>query len=143
MEVVEHGIRIAEIRAQVLVERLLRELGESNLVLEILIGEQIEVLHKPRKGRIHAVFARARNCAIIGGNVYRGAAQPVLRGGYVFSDACTGMTWAVNAAGSGPQALVKVADGPSGIAGYGEDEAGELYAADLGGRIYRVTATSR
>jgi glucose/arabinose dehydrogenase len=82
-------------------------------------------------------------CAIIGGNVYRGAAQPVLRGGYVFSDACTGITWAINAAGSGPQALVKVADGPSGIAGYGEDEAGELYAAALDGRIYRVTATSR
>ena len=82
-------------------------------------------------------------CAVIGGNVYRGAAQPVLRGGYVFSDECTGITWAVNAAGSGPQALVKVADGPSGIAGYGEDEAGELYAAALDGHIYRVTATSR
>jgi glucose/arabinose dehydrogenase len=82
-------------------------------------------------------------CAIIGGDVYRNAAQPVLRGGYVFSDACTGITWAVNAAGSGPQALVKVADGPSGIAGYGEDEAGELYAAALDGRIYRVTATAR
>ncbi len=88
-------------------------------------------------------YAHDFGCSVIGGNVYRGAAQQVLRGGYVFSDACSGLTWAVNAAGSGSQALVKVADGPSGIAGYGEDEAGELYAADLDGHIYRVTATAR
>jgi glucose/arabinose dehydrogenase len=82
-------------------------------------------------------------CAVIGGNVYRGSAYPVLKGGYVFSDECTGITWAVNAAGSGPQALVQVADVGGGIAGYGEDEAGELYAAALGGQLYRVTAAAR
>jgi len=88
-------------------------------------------------------YAQTFGCAVIGGNVYRGTAQPALRGGYVFTDTCTGSTWAVDAAGSGTQALVKVADGPGGIAGYGEDEAGELYAADLDGNIYRVTATAR
>lgn len=82
-------------------------------------------------------------CAVIGGNVYRGSASPVLRGGYVFSDECTGITWAVNAAASGAQSLVQVAAAPGGIAGYGESESGELYAADLGGSIYGVSASSR
>ena len=83
------------------------------------------------------------HCAVIGGNVYRGSAYPVLKGGYVFSDECSGFTWAVNAAANGTQALVQVGSGASGIAGYGEDEAGELYAADLGGQLYRVTGVAR
>jgi glucose/arabinose dehydrogenase len=82
-------------------------------------------------------------CAVIGGNVYRGSAYQVLRGGYVFSDECTGLVWAVNAAGSGAQALVQVGSGAGLIAGYGEDEAGELYAVALGGQLYRVTAAAR
>ena len=82
-------------------------------------------------------------CAIIGGNVYRGSAYPALKGGYLFTDTCTGITWGVAATGSGTQALVQVADGPGDIAGFGESEAGELYAADLGGRVYRVVGTTR
>jgi glucose/arabinose dehydrogenase len=82
-------------------------------------------------------------CAVIGGNVYRGSAYPLLKGGYVFSDECSGITWALAAGGSGPQALVQVAGASAGIAGYGESEAGELYAADLGGQLYRVSAVSR
>jgi hypothetical protein len=88
-------------------------------------------------------YSHDSGCAVIGGNVYRGSAYPVLKGGYVFNDECTGITWAVNAAGSGPQALIQVADIGGGIAGYGEDEAGELYAAALGGQLYRVTAAPR
>ena len=82
-------------------------------------------------------------CAIIGGDVYRGSAYPLLKGGYVFSDECSGNTWALNAAGTGPQALVQVDKAVSGIAGYGESEAGELYAADLSGNIYRVSGVAR
>ena len=41
------------------------------------------------------------------------------------------------------QSLVQVAAASSGIAGFGEDEAGELYAADLGGQIYRISAVKR
>lgn len=82
-------------------------------------------------------------CAVIGGVVYRGAAFPALRGGYLFSDECTGITWALDAGGAGEQALVEVAEGPEGIAGYGEDEAGELYAAALDGEVYRISAVAR
>jgi hypothetical protein len=38
---------------------------------------------------------------------------------------------------------VQVGSGAGLIAGYGEDEAGELYAAALGGQLYRVTAAAR
>jgi glucose/arabinose dehydrogenase len=82
-------------------------------------------------------------CAVIGGHVYRGSAYPVLKGGYVFSDECSGLVWAVKATATGPQALVQVAGTSGGIAGYGEDEAGELYAADLGGQVYRVSGAAR
>ncbi len=88
-------------------------------------------------------YDHGSGCAVIGGNVYRGAAQPLLRGGYVFSDECTGLTWALDSAKSGQQALVQVSGAAAGIAGYGEDEAGELYAADLGGQLYRITAVAR
>ena len=88
-------------------------------------------------------YAHDFGCAVIGGVVYRGSASPLLKGGYVFSDECTGLVWAVNAAATGRQALVQVADVPDGIAGYGEDASGELYAADLSGTIYRISAVAR
>jgi len=82
-------------------------------------------------------------CAVIGGNVYRGDAYPILRGGYLFSDECTGTAWALDAGAAGMQTPIQVGKAPDGIAGYGEDEAGELYAASLGGTIYRISATAR
>ena len=80
--------------------------------------------------------------AVIGGYVYRGP-QAVLRGGYLFSDNYSGRIWAIAAAGDGPNALVQVGQAAIGVAGYGEDEDGELYAADLDGSIYRVVGTAR
>lgn len=88
-------------------------------------------------------YSHEFGCAVIGGNVYRGDASPTLRGGYLFTDECTGITWAIDAGAAGPQALVQVARAPAGIAGYGEDEAGELYAANLDGSIYRISAETR
>ncbi|MEO8468611.1 MAG: PQQ-dependent sugar dehydrogenase [Chloroflexota bacterium] len=88
-------------------------------------------------------YGHGSGCAVIGGNVYRGSGQPLLKGGYIFTDECTGLVWAVDSAKSGQQALVQVAAASSGIAGFGEDEAGELYAADLGGQIYKISAIKR
>ena len=81
--------------------------------------------------------------AVIGGHVYRGSAQAVLLGGYIFSDNYSGRIWAVAATASGAQALVEVGKTAVGVAGYGENEAGELFAADLDGSIYRVVGTAR
>jgi glucose/arabinose dehydrogenase len=80
--------------------------------------------------------------AVIGGYVYRGP-QAVLRGGYIYSDNYSGRIWAVAAAGDGAKALVQVGQAAVGVAGYGESEDGELYAADLDGSIYRVVGKAR
>jgi glucose/arabinose dehydrogenase len=88
-------------------------------------------------------YSHDLGCTVIGGLVYRGSAYPLLRGAYLFTDFCSGRTWAVDADASGPQPLVEVADTSASIAGYGESETGELYAVDLGGQVYRVSAVSR
>jgi glucose/arabinose dehydrogenase len=83
-------------------------------------------------------------CTVIGGNVYRGSAQPALVGGYVFADYCSGRIWAIDPAGDGYRSPTQVADSGRSLSAFGEDEAGELYAADIaGGAILRVTATTR
>ncbi|TAL13568.1 MAG: glucose dehydrogenase [Chloroflexota bacterium] len=81
-------------------------------------------------------------CTVIGGLVYRGAAQPLV-GGYVFADYCSGRMWAIPAAGDGPVAPVRVGTAGSGIVAFGEDAAGEMYAANLDGTIARVIASTR
>ena len=85
-----------------------------------------------------AEYGHDLGCAVTGGAVYRGAAFPVLAGGYVFSDACSGLLWVIDAARSERQEPTVVGETGRSIAGFGEDEAGELYAADLGGALLRV-----
>jgi glucose/arabinose dehydrogenase len=83
-------------------------------------------------------------CTVIGGAVYRGTAQPALRGGYVFADYCSGRFWAIDAAGDGYRPPVLVAESRISPSAFGEDESGELFVADIGGgKILRVTATAR
>ena len=78
-------------------------------------------------------------CAVTGGYVYRGAAIPELEGVYFYGDYCSGYIWALRAAGSGVQAPVRVFASDLNISSFGEDEAGELYVADLGkGTIFQL-----
>ncbi|MFV2063086.1 MAG: sorbosone dehydrogenase family protein, partial [Chloroflexota bacterium] len=42
-------------------------------------------------------YGRDDGCSVIGGEVYRGAAQPLLEGTYLFGDLCTGIIWGVSA----------------------------------------------
>ena len=85
-----------------------------------------------------AEYGHDLGCAVTGGAVYRGSAFPALAGGYVFSDACSGLLWVIDAARSDRQEPTIVGETGRSIAGFGEDEAGELYAADLGGTLLRV-----
>jgi glucose/arabinose dehydrogenase len=83
-------------------------------------------------------------CTVIGGGVYRGTAQPALVGGYVFGDYCSGRVWAIDPAGDAYRSPVEVAKTTRNLSAFGEDEAGDLFVADItGGAILRVTATSR
>jgi glucose/arabinose dehydrogenase len=85
-------------------------------------------------------------CTIIGGYVYRGAAFPALTGAYLVGDYCQGTIWALPAAeavatGTAPVEQVASLDGQ--LVSFGQDDAGELYAVDLSGRILRLTAVSK
>ena len=88
------------------------------------------------------------NCSVTGGYVYRGSASPVLVGGYLFGDFCSGRIWLLSAMTSTPATVVLVRDATAtphlAISSFGRDEAGELYVCDLsGGAIYRITASAK
>ncbi len=76
-------------------------------------------------------------CAITGGYLYRGAAQPRLQGQYIFGDYCTGRIWTLyqdeNVADLVAQGQFAV-----NISSFGESESGEIYLTDLGGSVYWV-----
>ena len=88
-------------------------------------------------------YGHDQGCAIIGGYVYRGAAYPILQGAYLFSDSCSGTIWAIPAATTQPVQPVAVGETSGSPAGFGEDLNGELYLANLDGKVWRITATSR
>ncbi len=68
------------------------------------------------------------DCAIIGGQVYRGDQQAALRGFYVFGDFCSGSIRLVRRGCRGWRAEV-AATAPTRISALGENEAGEIYVA--------------
>jgi uncharacterized repeat protein (TIGR03806 family) len=72
--------------------------------------------------------------AIIGGYVYRGSRLTSLFGRYVYSDYGAGTVWAINADGTNNTPLSQ--DGAP--TSFGEDNNGELYVVDQGGRILQL-----
>jgi len=89
---------------------------------------------------------RDEGCAVTGGYVYRGASSPLLVGGYIFSDYCTGTMWGLDAEAAmaaGEAELARLGSTPYNVVSLGEDEAGELYAVDFGGGVYRLTGVER
>ncbi len=89
-----------------------------------------------------AEYGHDAGCAITGGTVYRGSAQPLLDGVYVMGDYCSGtvFTLQVDEGTVTPKPVLK-----SGkqISAFGTGEDGEIYLADVsGGGIYRVVVPS-
>jgi uncharacterized protein (TIGR03437 family) len=74
-------------------------------------------------------------CSVTGGYVYRGTRSTFPAGTYLFGDFCTGeiFTYTNNTA-------VLFRDTDMLLSSFGEDEAGELYAVDLRGNIFRIAA---
>ena len=84
-----------------------------------------------------AEYTHDFGCTVIGGYVYRGTAHPSLTGIYVYADYCSGTMWAIDAADPGTPAVVN--ETGRTVGSFGEDEAGEVYLADLGsGDILRL-----
>jgi len=87
-----------------------------------------------------AEYSHDAGCTVIGGYVYRGSAQPALAGGYLFGDYCSGTIWAIDPSQDVLRPPTVVLKGTASLSSFGEDEAGELYATDIGGgRLLLVT----
>ncbi len=81
-------------------------------------------------------YARELGVSVTGGYVYRGSDVPVLAGRYVYGDYASRAIFSWQA--GEPSPTVALVTFPGGLASFGEDEAGELYALDLeGGAIFR------
>ena len=84
-----------------------------------------------------AEYPHAAECSVSGGYVYRGSALPEWQGVYFFGDYCSGKIWGLPSPpqNATPQLLFQTA---FKISTFGLDDAGEVYAADYNGTIYRL-----
>lgn len=90
----------------------------------------------------------AGRCSITGGYVYRGDGETLADGQYVYGDFCTGEIFGVDVATlplpTGPISPTVLLDLPFQLASFGQDEAGELFAADInGGKVNRLVSATR
>lgn len=77
-------------------------------------------------------------CAVTGGFVYRGTAQPALYGYYFFADYCNSTIYAIDPLNGNDTSKAGVFPGRA-ISTFGEDDNGELFAGDLGnGTVYKI-----
>ncbi len=88
-------------------------------------------------------YSHDLGCSVTGGNVYRGTRFPRLVGAYFFADYCSGRMWAIDAGADSVPNPTVVAETGRSISSFGEDEAGELYATDLGGQLLRIVVRDR
>jgi glucose/arabinose dehydrogenase len=84
-----------------------------------------------------AEYGHDLGCSVTGGHVYRGTAQPTLRGVYVFADYCSGIVFTLQV-DQGTITPKQVLASDLAVSSFGLDEDGEIYLADLRGGIYRV-----
>jgi glucose/arabinose dehydrogenase len=80
-------------------------------------------------------------CAVVGGEVYRGAAISALRGWYVFSDVCSGRMMALQPVGTSSQNTwqpVDLGTRAPYVTSFGVDQSGELYVTSLEGGVFRI-----
>jgi glucose/arabinose dehydrogenase len=85
-----------------------------------------------------AEYDHGQGCSVTGGSVYRGQAFPALQGFYLYADFCSGRFWGLKRDGTAWQNSLLLVE-PHSISSFGEDEAGNLYAADLAaGVVYEI-----
>jgi glucose/arabinose dehydrogenase len=85
-------------------------------------------------------YDHSQGCSITGGYVYRGKQYPTLDGIYFFGDYCSGFLWGLSGSVDGEWHVARLLTTGIQLSSFGQDEAGELYALDLGGgTIYQIT----
>ena len=77
---------------------------------------------------------------ITGGYVYRGSVYPSLYGYYLCIDYTTGIIYKIKSNGAGGWNAFKQTGGPKNIVSFAETQSGELYAASLLGKIYKIVS---
>lgn len=86
-----------------------------------------------------AEYDHSLGCSVTGGYVYRGAAlAEALDGVYLYGDYCSGRVWAAYRSPQGAWNSGVFLETGLQISSFGEDEAGELYVVDYGGRLFRI-----
>jgi glucose/arabinose dehydrogenase len=83
-------------------------------------------------------YGRSEGASVIGGYVYRGQAIPELRGAYLFGDFYDPAIRALVPGKAGTMKRVDLRVEVEGLASFGEDQDGELYALSLAGGVYRL-----
>lgn len=80
--------------------------------------------------------------SVVGGYVYRGHAIPWLRGAYLYAEFYNGQVWSLRWANGAVSAETELTDDlqTSGIniAGFAQDNQGEMYIVAFGGSVYRI-----
>ncbi|HEY0594027.1 MAG TPA: PQQ-dependent sugar dehydrogenase [Thermoanaerobaculia bacterium] len=84
-------------------------------------------------------YGRADGCSVSAGYRYRGTASPPLDGIFFYGDFCSGKIWGARENPNMTWTSVLLLDTTLSISSFGEDEAGEVYVADITGAIYRIT----
>ena len=92
--------------------------------------------HVPPAFEYSSAGTEAR-CSITGGYVVRDPSLPALAGRYVYGDFCTGELRTADLAAGTDRALNLVVPA---LSSFGEDAAGRVYAASLGGPVFRLRA---
>jgi glucose/arabinose dehydrogenase len=88
-------------------------------------------------------YSHSFGCAVTGGHVYRGSKYPRMSGVYFYGDYCSGRIWGLKrVAGNWYNSSPELLDTALNISTFGEDEAGNLYVASLGGSIQEITDPS-
>jgi glucose/arabinose dehydrogenase len=85
------------------------------------------------------VLPNPPHASVIGGYVYRGRALPALRGRYFYGDFYAGRIYSLRVRGGRATSVRTEPFNVQGLAGFGEDPQGELYAVSLlEGQVYKL-----
>jgi len=120
-----------------------RSPGLENYGWDVYEGRARFENKQPSGGRLVfpvVVYPLGGHCAVVGGFVYRGRAVPAARGRYFYGDNCSGAVWSLRVVGGRARSVRRERFTLEGLASFGEDTRGELYAVTLGGRVYRLRA---
>jgi glucose/arabinose dehydrogenase len=84
-------------------------------------------------------YSHDEGCSVTGGYVYRGQAVPAAQDRYFFGDYCSGTVWSFVLEGDKARDVEKLGTIEQ-LSAFGEDAAGELYAASLDGKLYELVS---